>query len=248
MWRYVVWCFRDAYCFHLHGSYQQTVYSHRCCSFQMQRRGKHKYFESKWNAAMHLHAEMFSKQKACTPFRFSIITMHFQLHHNNFSELQVSWPPALSEEAIFRHVASILKVSHFVLISERLQTEGLSVLLICTNTRETGRNFIPFFPHLCNIFNFECCILLRIYLNWFFMTPSIATKFQYINSLLFSFFTHYMFRPLRAIFRWDIQLVIWRTILIQRIRCTYAIWYRDVICCTSVLQLVVLIHVIKLNI
>jgi hypothetical protein len=24
--------------------------------------------------------------------------------------------------------------------------------------------------------------------NWFFMTPSIATKFQYINSLLFSFF------------------------------------------------------------
>jgi hypothetical protein len=23
--------------------------------------------------------------------------------------------------------------------------------------------------------------------NWFFMTPSIATKFQYVNSLLFSF-------------------------------------------------------------
>jgi hypothetical protein len=23
----------------------------------------------------------------------------------------------------------------------------------------------------------------------------------------------------------------WRTILIQRIRCTYAIWYRDIICC-----------------
>jgi hypothetical protein len=42
--------------------------------------------------------------------------------------------------------------------------------------------------------------------NWFFMTPSIATKFQYINSLLFSFFTHYMFLPLRAILRWDIQL------------------------------------------
>jgi hypothetical protein len=36
--------------------------------------------------------------------------------------------------------------------------------------------------------------------------------------------------------------------LIQRIRCTYAIWCRDVICCTLVLQLVVLIHVIKLNI
>jgi quinol-cytochrome oxidoreductase complex cytochrome b subunit len=66
--------------------------------------------------------------------------------------------------------------------------------------------------------------------------------------LLISFFTHYMFRPLRAILRWDIQLDIWRTILIQRICCTYAIWYRDVICCTSVLQLVVLIHVMILNI
>jgi hypothetical protein len=36
--------------------------------------------------------------------------------------------------------------------------------------------------------------------------------------------------------------------LIQQIRCTYTIWYRDVICCISVLQLVVLIHVIKFNI
>jgi hypothetical protein len=42
----------------------------------------------------------------------------------------------------------------------------------------------------------------------FFMTPSIASKFQYINSLYFLFFTHYMFRPLRAILRWDVQLVI----------------------------------------
>jgi hypothetical protein len=45
-----------------------------------------------------------------------------------------------------------------------------------------------------------------------FMTPSIATKFQYVNSLLFFFLTHYMFRPLRAIFRLDIQLGILRTI------------------------------------
>jgi hypothetical protein len=44
--------------------------------------------------------------------------------------------------------------------------------------------------------------------DWFFMTPSITTKFQYINSLLFSFFTHYMFRPPWAILKWDIQLVI----------------------------------------
>jgi hypothetical protein len=33
--------------------------------------------------------------------------------------------------------------------------------------------------------------------NWFFMT-SIATKFQYINSTLIFFFTHYMFRPLQT--------------------------------------------------
>jgi hypothetical protein len=39
------------------------------------------------------------------------------------------------------------------------------------------------------------------YANWLFMTPSIATKFQYINSLLFSFLTHHMFRLLRAILR-----------------------------------------------
>jgi hypothetical protein len=45
-------------------------------------------------------------------------------------------------------------------------------------------------------------------------------------------FTHYMFRPLRAILRQDIQLFIWRNILIQRILCTYAISYRDVITCS----------------
>jgi hypothetical protein len=78
--------------------------------------------------------------------------------------------------------------------------------------------------------------------NWFFMTPSIATKFQYINSPFIFFVTHYMFRPLRAIFRWDIQLDILRTILIQRIRCTYTIWCIDVICCTLVLWLIVLIQ------
>jgi hypothetical protein len=31
-----------------------------------------------------------------------------------------------------------------------------------------------------------CSVQFRLY-NWFFMTPSIATKFQYVNSLLFSF-------------------------------------------------------------
>jgi hypothetical protein len=44
--------------------------------------------------------------------------------------------------------------------------------------------------------------------NWFFMMPSITTKFQYVNSPFI--FTHYMFRPLRAIFRSDIQLDIFK--------------------------------------
>jgi hypothetical protein len=38
------------------------------------------------------------------------------------------------------------------------------------------------------------------------MTPSIATKFQYVNSPFIFLLTYYMFRPLRAFFRWDIQL------------------------------------------
>jgi hypothetical protein len=54
--------------------------------------------------------------------------------------------------------------------------------------------------------------------NWFFMTPSIATKFQYINSLLFSFFTHYMFRPLWAILRWWVDMY---TIDIHRLQQTH---------------------------
>jgi hypothetical protein len=73
---------------------------------------------------------------------------------------------------------------------------------------------------------------LKAYMeNWFFMTPSIATKFQYVNSLLFSF----------SLTTWDIQLNIFNWLfLIQRIRCTYAIWCRDVTCCASVLRLCIL--------
>jgi hypothetical protein len=84
--------------------------------------------------------------------------------------------------------------------------------------------------------------------NWFFMKPSIATKFQYVKSLLFSFSLTTCFGPhghlqVRYTIRYFNGLF-----LIQRIRCTYTIWYRDVICCALVLQLVVLIHVIKLNV
>jgi hypothetical protein len=42
--------------------------------------------------------------------------------------------------------------------------------------------------------------------------PSITTKFQFVNSPFIFLLTHYtrMFRPLRAIFRWDRQLDIFK--------------------------------------
>jgi hypothetical protein len=50
--------------------------------------------------------------------------------------------------------------------------------------------------------------------NWFLMMPSIATKFQYVNSPFFIFLlTHYKFRPLRAILKCDVQLMFPRTII-----------------------------------
>jgi hypothetical protein len=80
--------------------------------------------------------------------------------------------------------------------------------------------------------------------NLFFMTPSVATKFQYVNSLLFYFSLTTCFGP----FRRDIQLDSFRTIFNTtdplHVR---KIWCRDVICCTSVLRLAVLIPVINLS-
>jgi hypothetical protein len=64
--------------------------------------------------------------------------------------------------------------------------------------------------------------------NCLHMTPSIATKFQYINSLQSPFYSLHV-SALTAILRRDILLLIWRTILLQRIRSTYTIWYKDVI-------------------
>jgi hypothetical protein len=44
---------------------------------------------------------------------------------------------------------------------------------------ETLKNFyFLFYPSAQNV-----VLLSEMYTNWFFMTPSIATKFQYINSL-----------------------------------------------------------------
>jgi hypothetical protein len=70
--------------------------------------------------------------------------------------------------------------------------------------------------------------------NWFLVMPSIATKFS-IRQLAFIFLlSHYMFRPLRAILRWVIQLdVSMDCPLMQRIRWTCATRCGDVTCCTS---------------
>jgi hypothetical protein len=54
---------------------------------------------------------------------------------------------------------------------------------------------------LSSVKKYYMYIQVQMTFDWFFLMPSITTKFQYINSLLISFFTHYMFRPLRAILK-----------------------------------------------
>jgi hypothetical protein len=78
----------------------------------------------------------------------------------------------------------------------------------------------------------SCCTSIQL-------VPYDAVSRNKVSICQFTFIfllTHYMFRPLRAIFRWDTQLDN-GLFLIQRIHCTYAIWCRDVTCCTSVLRL-----------
>jgi hypothetical protein len=74
------------------------------------------------------------------------------------------------------------------------------------------------------LFTFGCCILLRIYPARFPMMPSIATKFQYINSPLYFFPLTTCFGPYRpssgGIYNWCLQGLF----LLQRIRCTYTTW------------------------
>jgi hypothetical protein len=67
------------------------------------------------------------------------------------------------------------------------------------------------------------------YCNWFLMIPSIATKFQYVNSFLFSFSLTTYFGPYGP----SSGEIYNGLFLIQRIRCTYVTWCRDVTCCTS---------------
>jgi hypothetical protein len=88
----------------------------------------------------------------------------------------------------------------------------METLVQVVHEKETAASHVVFVrlhfespnSYVCNLTNANWWIIFI--LCWFFMTPSITTKFQYINSLLFSFLTHYMFRPLQAILRWDIQL------------------------------------------
>jgi hypothetical protein len=58
--------------------------------------------------------------------------------------------------------------------------------------------------------------------NWFLMTPSIATKFQYVNSFLFSSFSLHVSAPMGHL---QVRYTIGYfngLFLIQRIHCTYA--------------------------
>jgi hypothetical protein len=83
--------------------------------------------------------------------------------------------------------------------------------------------FVSSYPIMkCGCFRTFRVILLRCNVTGSLWCRQSQQSFNALTPFNF-FFTHYMFRPLRAILRWDIQLVIWRTILIQRICCTYAI-------------------------
>jgi hypothetical protein len=52
--------------------------------------------------------------------------------------------------------------------------------------------------------------MVQIIVSWFLVIPSIATKFQYVTPPFLFSFTHYMFQPLRAIFRGGIQLYVFK--------------------------------------
>jgi hypothetical protein len=97
------------------------------------------------------------------------------------------------------------------------------------------------------IFTFRCCILLRIYPTGSLWCRQSQQSFNTLTPFYFLCHSLHVSTPtgylqVRYTIRYFNGLF-----LIQRIRCTYAIWCRDVICCTSVLWLVVLINVIKLN-
>jgi hypothetical protein len=80
----------------------------------------------------------------------------------------------------------------------------------------------------------QCCLLWEQYgthkytlkYNWFFMMPSITTKFQYVNSPLFifpSYSLHVSAPTGHPQVRFTIRCFQW-LFLLQRIRCTYTTW------------------------
>jgi hypothetical protein len=99
-------------------------------------------------------------------------------------------------------------------------------------------------------FIYVCHLLISsVFSNWLLMTPSIATKFQYVNSP-FYFSSHslhisaptghpqvrYTIRCFQGLF------------LLQRIRCTYTTWRINVVCLYRYFDPWSPIHVIKLSI
>jgi hypothetical protein len=82
-----------------------------------------------------------------------------------------------------------------------------------------------------NFFTFECCILLRIYLTGSLWRRQSQQSFNTLTPFNFLFYSLHVSAPtghlqVRYTIRYSKGYF-----LIQRIRCTYAIWCRNVICC-----------------
>jgi hypothetical protein len=116
--------------------------------------------------------------------------------------------------------------------------KNIAVVIECEiyTIRTHAIHILVTFKHTV-IFIFGCCILLHIY-------PT-GSLWRRQSQQSFNTLTHFYFlsHPLRVSAPTG-HLQVRYTIryfnglfLIQRIRCTYAIWCRDVICCTSVLIL-----------
>jgi hypothetical protein len=135
------------------------------------------------------------------------------IHSYYVYRLQINWE-------IWKKKKSLLLKSQCSLRNWNLVGEGMSLPPPCVLPSSVAcKWFLPLSVA-------SCCIFIQLVLY-----DAVNRNKVSIHWLpLISFFTHYMFRPLRAILRWDIQLVIWMAILIQRICWTYAIWYRDDIC------------------
>jgi hypothetical protein len=83
--------------------------------------------------------------------------------------------------------------------------------------------FLVFF-----FFTSECCILLRIYITASLWRRQSQQSFNTLTPFNFLFYSLHISAPTgHPQMRYTISyyFCFWRTILIQRTRCTYAIWY-----------------------